>query len=91
MDEAALTRKLTAARAYHALHGEVQSALSRHGPDAFRTEYLQLGQDVLPDEAPFYERFGAERVAGGRYSRVIRLREHVAPVAAALAGFAHGS
>jgi hypothetical protein len=38
----------------------------------------------LDGEAPFYERHGARRVAEGRYRTVIRYREHVRPIAAAL-------
>ena len=45
-------------------------------PDA---EPLLFGSTV-----PEYETFGERRVEAGRYERVIRLRDHVLPVAEAL-------
>lgn len=89
LDDEALARKLDAARSYPELAGEVDAALSRFGPDRFRVECLRpcdpedrYGWD--PQEVPFYERYGEQKVAAGVYRQVIRFREHVRPIADAL-------
>lgn len=94
LDEAALARKLEAARSYRELAGEVEQALERFGVAPFRTECLRPvdpedpygGWD--PAETPYYERYGEQRVAEGVYDRVLRFREHVQPLADAL--WSHG-
>ena len=95
LDDAALGRKLAAARAYAGLESEVERALDLHGPEAFRVERLRpvaYGLDLAPRLAdpPPYERYGEERVAAGRYARVLRFRRHVAPLAERLRAFADG-
>jgi hypothetical protein len=96
LDDAALARKLAAARAYAGLEPEVARALDRHGAEAFRIERLQpvrYGLDLaprLPDPPP-YERYGEERVAAGRYAEVLRFRRHLAPAAERLRAFADGA
>jgi hypothetical protein len=89
LDDAALERKLAAARSYRELAGEVEAALERYGVAPFRTECLRpvdldgrYGWD--PERVPYYETFGERRVAEGVYDRVLRFREHVAPIADAL-------
>ena len=89
LDDVALDRKLRAARGYPALAAEVESALAKFGEDPFRIECLRpsdpwdrYGWD--PQEVPFYERYGEERVAAGVYREVLRFREHVQPAADAL-------
>jgi hypothetical protein len=89
LDEAALARKLAAARSYAELAGEVEAALARFGVAPFRTECLRpvdltqrYGWD--PAEIPAYETYGEQRVAEGTYQRVLRFREHVQPLADAL-------
>lgn len=111
LDEAALSRKLTAARNYPELQAEVEAALSgagsvglREHPDIaarsgsdfggagandFTIECLRPvdGRRALtPPFAgrPFYEEYGERQVTSGHYSRVLRYREHVLPLAAAL-------
>jgi hypothetical protein len=89
LDDAALARKMAAARAYSALTGEVDAALRELGEEAFRTECLRLVGSVPvrewhAGEAPFYERHGERRVTSGAYSRVLRFREHVLPLGEAL-------
>ena len=39
---------------------------------------------ILPFEAPFYERHGEARVREGHYKWVLRYREHIVPIVAAL-------
>jgi hypothetical protein len=88
LDDAALVRKRDAALAYGAMRSEVEPALSRYGLEAFRVErFRRVGVPAwTPAELPpSYERHGEARVASGRYRRVIRWTEHVAPLAEALA------
>jgi hypothetical protein len=89
LDDDALARKLESANGYPELAGEVAAALEQFGTAPFRHEFLRpvdlenrLGWQ--PDEVPFYERYGEKRVAEGVYTRVLRFREHVVPVAEAL-------
>lgn len=89
LDEAALERKLSAARAYPELAGEVAEAIARHGRDLFRIECLRpvrYGLDVgaLFAHPPYYERHGEQQVAAGAYREVIRFRDHLGPLAEAL-------
>jgi hypothetical protein len=84
LDEAELQRKLAAAAAYPEMAAEVERALAKYGVDWCRTEWFLRAADD-PTEAhraqpPFYETFGAKRVAEGLYSRVLRYHEHVVPV-----------
>lgn len=89
LDDEALTRKLAAARSYPELRSEVERALGRFGPAAFKTECLRpvneadrYGWD--PAQVPYYETYGEQRVAAGAYDTVLRFREHVRPIADAL-------
>jgi hypothetical protein len=89
LDEAALHRKLAAARTYPELAGEVDTALADHGSERFRVECLRpvhYGLDIAPlfSHPPFYETHGEKRVSLGLYGQVIRFREHLAPLATGL-------
>jgi len=81
-------RKLNAALSYPELLDEIQSAFSAHCPDAFRVECLRPVSDrcgrYLLNEQPFYERYGEKQVAAGRYTQVLRYREHMVPLAEGL-------
>jgi hypothetical protein len=87
LDDDALGRKLAAARGYRDLAGELRGTLDAVGEEAFRLEaFAPAGAPPLAGaETPYYERHGARRVAEGVYARVLRLREHVLPIAKALA------
>jgi len=88
LDDAALERKRAAARDYGEMRSEVELALTRHGLEAYRREVLVPIRpfDWTPaEQPPFYERHGEDRVAAGVYRRVIRYREHLAPLGDALA------
>jgi hypothetical protein len=90
LDEAALERKLAAAREYTEMRDEVEAALERYGRRAFAMECLRPAATTSPTsrfdhEPPDYERYGEERVKEGRYSEIIRYRDHVYPVAEAIA------
>jgi hypothetical protein len=95
LDEAALERKLAAARDYPAMRAEVEAALGRYGRQAFAMEcFHPVAATSLTSrfeqEVPDYERYGARRVNEGRYAEIIRYRDHVRPVAMAI-GAALGS
>jgi hypothetical protein len=89
LDDQTLDRKLQAAEDYAELKSEVDSALRRYGKEPFRTEYLwpvdltdPYGWD--PERVPYYESYGAQRVAKGAYEHLVTFREHVKPLADAL-------
>ena len=89
LDDAALYRKIDAALQYPELRPEVHGALERFGRGAFAVECLRpvtaaRAADTVDDEPPFYERYGEQRVREGRYAEIIRHRQHVQPVRAAI-------
>jgi hypothetical protein len=89
LDQAALDRKFAAARGYSELADEVAAALAKTGPDAFRQEVLrpcgaEAGLARSGAEKPYYETYGEEQVAKGRYAAVLRWSEHMQPLAEAL-------
>lgn len=91
---AELSAKVREARQYAERVGgmlatEVDAMVVRCGEEAFADEVLGATDTSLLDrwergEVPFYESHGEERVAAGHYQKVIRYREHIAPIAAAL-------
>ena len=92
LDEAAFARKMKAAQEYAQLAGEVLAALERTSSDAFRVECL-CPVDHAGDfscEHPFYEQHGEKQVAAGYYDRVLRYKEHIAPLGEALKRYAEG-
>jgi hypothetical protein len=68
------------------LREEVEDAFRTFGEYAFAHEYLFAAPEsrqLEPDFAqakPFYETYGEKQVAAGRYSSVIRFREHILPL-----------
>jgi hypothetical protein len=95
LDEAAFERKMTAAKGYTQLAGEVLSALERTSTDAFRVECLcpvdPGAGDCRCDEPPFYERYGEKQVTAGHYQQVLRYNDHIAPLAEALRRYVESS
>jgi len=88
LDAAALARKLAAAQSYDGLETEVRVALKENPLSAFKHESLRPvadGSDYTCEATPYYERYGAQQVAAGHYHQVIRYREHLLPLAEALA------
>ncbi len=90
--DATLERKISAARAYGSavVRHEVDEFLRRRGVDGFRAEALLRPSRRAPEKLeaeprPEWEAHGDRLVAEGVYDRVIRLREHVVPLARALA------
>ncbi|MDF1751661.1 MAG: hypothetical protein P1U89_02680 [Verrucomicrobiales bacterium] len=85
LDEAALNDKLSAARGYRPLQHELEAALAKVGKEAFATEafyhsQVERGYDAIPEDPPFYERYGSEQVALGKYSELISYQDHFLPL-----------
>jgi hypothetical protein len=73
---------------YFKLKGDADAATDYKGLDVFRAECLRpvtRGDPPFETPKPFYERWGETKVAAGFYEQVIRYREHMLPLAAALA------
>jgi len=90
---AAETREALGGRGHEAavrhfdLHADEHAATDLSGLDMFRVECLRpvsAGDPPFDGEVPFYEQRGESKVAEGLYGRVIRYREHLAPLADAL-------
>jgi hypothetical protein len=94
LDPAAVQAKIEAARHYSREAGgtlvrEVDEMLARFGEQAFaRESYLPVvpwsETSFSGMSTPFYESYGERQVAAGKYDFVIRLREHLVPIAEAL-------
>ena len=87
-----LRRKISAARAYESkvLQEEVVEFLRVRSEEGFRSEVLfrsiRRAANYLEEEPqPAWEAYGEQLVQQGIYDRVIRLREHVVPLARVLA------
>ena len=84
LDDRMLQAKLRAAREYAELRNEVEQAIAARGEEYFRVECLRKVVDPFPnlhtETPPYYETFGKERVAQGKYESVIRYREHMVPI-----------
>jgi hypothetical protein len=80
LDDAALGRKLAAARAYVELRSEYEAALME-GVESLRTEVLYPASSP-PSSAdrPYYELHGEHQVALGYYTEVVRYRSHFLPL-----------
>jgi len=87
LDDAAYAAKMERARRLATLLPDIGELLSRHGAEVYRRETFRRvadWTDIGSGSAPLYERFGEERVAAHRYTRVIRRAEHLAPLRDAL-------
>jgi len=89
LDEKAFARKIARAKGYAGLAAEVSAALNRNPIDAFRAECLHrvdmINENNWDGQRRFYEEYGEQQVAQGYYERVLRYREHIEPLARALA------
>ena len=90
LDEAAVERKLAAARAQPALRTELEAYLERVGAGVACEELFRPGPAPAPDWRPRYEELGRRRVASGRYSEAIESRRHVLPMLDALRAWSIG-
>lgn len=83
LSEEVYEEKLRAARSYSTVLNDVGEMLARYGAQAFRRESFRPVDDwtqLISGEPPLYERLGAERVAAGGYTEVIRQEEHMIPL-----------
>jgi hypothetical protein len=77
-----------AATDFFRLKDDAHAATELAGLDMFRVECLRPvshGDRPFDSEKPFYELQGESKVADGLYGQVIRYREHIRPLADALA------
>lgn len=88
LDDQALSEKIAAAEQYDGLREEVRRAIARRGREYFRDECLRSVPDPSPrfdtSQKPYYETWGERRVLRGEYKSVIRLEQHVLPLANAI-------
>jgi len=87
LDAAEYAAKMERARGQAAVLADIDELLSQHGADAYRREALCPVVDwtaIDGDAPPLYERYGEERVAAHRYTKVIRRSEHMLPLRDAL-------
>ncbi len=89
LSDEALSRKIAAARSYIELWSEVDAALKVTEESELRVEKLNpvdkpFERAEPSDDPPFYETYGEGQVNAGYYEKVLRYREHVAPVMDAL-------
>ena len=87
LDDAEHAAKLQRARREAGVLADVDGLLLRYGASAYRREAFRRVDDwtLLEGDVPaLYERTGEQRVASGRYARVIRRREHLLPLRDAL-------
>ena len=79
-----LREKIKAAGKYVELKDEVDRSLAHFGAEYFQIECLReaIGSAAPENEdgKPFYESWGERQIAAGRYSLVIRLKEHIQPI-----------
>ena len=94
VDEPTLARKLGAAQNYSELTIEIDRVLALQGNDSIRTEcFRRVSGDFVydfGDRRPYYEEYGEKQVAAGCYEKVLRFRQHLQPLAAALNRFSVG-
>jgi len=92
LGDAAIDRKLAAAKSYTELRDDISKLISEMGAALLRFEELRPASsgtagDLRVEEVPFYESYGEKQVSKGHYHRVIRYREHVLPISAALSAY----
>ncbi|NUQ30245.1 MAG: hypothetical protein HOQ35_17245 [Acidobacteriaceae bacterium] len=83
LDDACLYNKIEAARSYIELRDEVDRALACKGIEYFRKETLIPSAGwttALENYKPGYEQRGEQRVANGRYTKVLRYKDHLLPI-----------
>ena len=92
LDDNLLLQKVNAAENYLELKKEVEAGMAKRGAEYFRIECLRkIPNPASPCQAsgkPFYETWGEQRVSSGEYESVIRYKEHMLPLATAIANHA---
>ena len=84
LEDSLLHKKLTAAAGYAELKAEVEQAIAAKGQEYFRVECMKKVAEPFPELSsstkPYYETFGAQRVAERKYASVIRYEQHMLPI-----------
>jgi hypothetical protein len=92
LDDRLLSEKISAAEQYVELKNDVRRAIAQRGEEYFRSECLRPSIEQFPgydiSKKPFYETWGEQQVLGGAYQSVIRLKQHVMPLANAIFRYA---
>jgi hypothetical protein len=96
LDDALLKTKLRAAADYTELKAEIRQAIASKGEEYFRIECLRsvTAPVTMPSfesglgPKPYYEAFGEQRVAAGKYGCVIRYEQHMLPILRAVREYA---
>lgn len=93
LNEVELTAKIQAALAYPEMSSEVESALLRHGKEAYKIECFQPVRNLhcltgWTTDKPFYEIHGSNRVSSGQYREPITFEKHMKPLGESLLAFA---
>ncbi|MBP7950895.1 MAG: hypothetical protein KA004_14685 [Verrucomicrobiales bacterium] len=88
-EAAFLAKRQAALEGYPELAADVNRLIAMHGEAPFRREILQAaggpaGLEWRGGQPPYYERYGAMRIAEGHYHELITHREHIQPIAQAL-------
>jgi hypothetical protein len=83
-------RKIAAANGYAGLLMEVNAAVQREGSRVYDDEILrkitpQRPRDSPEELPPYYETYGEQQCAAGRYATVIRYADHFIPMTRAVA------
>ena len=87
LDADSLAEKMRVARAYTEMTTEVQRVLADEGIESVKSEQLRCLSDPTLDsfsETPYYEDYGRQQVASGRYHQLLTFRDHMRPIAEAL-------
>jgi hypothetical protein len=88
LDDRLLSAKIAAAQQYVELKDDVNRAIAQRREEYFRNECLRPVLDPTPhldtSKKPFYETWGERQVLRGEYESVIRLEQHILPLANAI-------
>jgi len=81
-----IQRKISAAQSYSEIAHEVAAFEQEFGMEGYRQESLcrvdsKAGYSENFDDGAWYERYGEQQVAAGRYQKVLRYQEHFRPLA----------
>jgi hypothetical protein len=92
LDDRLLSEKMAVAQQYVELKNEVRRAIAQRGEEYFRNECIRALLDPAPwfdtSKKPFYETWGERQVLNGQYQSVIRLEQHIMPLANAILDYA---
>lgn len=92
LEEDDLQRKIQAAENYPEIARDVNIAIEKFGYEPFKKECLRpvVNNETLRNWQiePMYEVYGKQRVASGKYSKMITFKEHMQPLGNTLLAYA---